>query len=108
MRSLQVGQVENRLFLFSKLVYKPLLIVICDIEERGIKCTISKLITRRDENNEKVRLVNKTLEERKSKTNIGQMKYDNIVSDHLSYGGLHLNRRGDGALALNMINCIRT
>ena len=77
------------------------------IEERGIKCTISELITRRDENNEKVKLVNKKLEERKSKTNIGLVKHDNIVSNYLNYGGLHLNRRGDGALALNMINCIR-
>ena len=77
------------------------------IEEHGIKCTISELITRRDENNEKVKLVNKKLEERKSETNIGLVKHDNIVSNHLNYGGLHLNRRGDGALALNMINCIR-
>ena len=35
------------------------------IEGRGIKCTISKLITRRDENNEKVKLVNKKLEKKK-------------------------------------------
>ena len=77
------------------------------IEEHGIKCTISELITQCDENNEKVKLVNKKLEERKSKTNIGLVKHDNIVSNHLNYGGLHLNRRGDGALALNMINCIR-
>ena len=47
------------------------------IEERGIKYTISELITRRDENDEKARLVNKKLEERKSKTNIGLVKHDN-------------------------------
>ena len=57
------------------------------IEERGIKCTISELITRRDEYNEKAKLVNKKLEERKSKTNIGLVKHDNIVSNHLNYGG---------------------
>ena len=50
------------------------------IEERGIKCTISELITRRDENNEKVSLFNKKLEERKSKTNIGLVKHDNTVT----------------------------
>ena len=75
-------------------------------EECGIKCTISELITRRDENNEKVRLVNEA-GRKKSKTNIGLVKHDNIIGNHLNYGGLHLNRRGDGALVLNMINCIR-
>ena len=41
------------------------------IEERGIKCTIFELITRRDENNEKVRLVNKKLEEEKVRQTLG-------------------------------------
>ena len=50
------------------------------IEECEIKCTISELITRRDENNEKVKLLNKKLEERKSKTNIGLVKHDNLVT----------------------------
>ena len=77
------------------------------IEECGIKCTISELITRPDENNEKVKLVNKKLEERKSKTNIGLVKHDNILSNHVNYFGLYLNRRGDEALALNTIHCIR-
>ena len=41
------------------------------MEERGIKCIISELITRRDENDEKVRLVNKKLEERKIRQTLG-------------------------------------
>ena len=41
------------------------------IEECGIKCTISELITQHDENNEKVRLVNKKLEERKVRQTLG-------------------------------------
>ena len=65
------------------------------IEERGIKCTISELITQRKENNEKVRLVNRKLEERKSKTDIGVVKHDNIVSNHFNYGGGSTSTKGE-------------
>ena len=40
-------------------------------EERGIKCTISELITRRDENNEKVRLVNRSWKKEKVRQTLG-------------------------------------
>ena len=40
-------------------------------------------------------------------TGINIIKHENITAQHLNQGGIHLNTRGDGALALNFINDIR-
>ena len=41
-------------------------------------------------------------------TGINIIKHENITAQHLKQGGIHLNKRGDGALALNFINDIRS
>ena len=51
--------------------------------------------------------VNMKLKEITAKTNIGFVEQSNIGYEHLNFGGLHLNKRGDGGLALNFIRYIR-
>ena len=41
-------------------------------------------------------------------TGINIIKHENITAQHLNQGGIHLNKRGDGALVLNFINDIRS
>ena len=75
-----------------------------EIERHDIKCTVSSIITRKGELDSKVHQVNEELSSRfKTKFVCNQ----NITLNHLNNGGLHLNKRGDGALALNFINHIR-
>ena len=79
-----------------------------EIKKHGIKCSISSLITRKGELNDKVKQVNAKLAKAiKTDTCIKLICNNNITSNHLNNGGLHLNKRGDGALALNLINHIR-
>ena len=47
------------------------------------------------------------LKEITAKNKIGFVEQSNIGYEHLNFGGLHLNKRGDGALALNFICYIR-
>ena len=79
------------------------------IEDHGIRCTISELVTRSDVSiyNNKVKSVNMKLKEITAKTKIGFVEQSTIGYEHLNFGGLHLNKRGDGALALNFIRYIR-
>ena len=79
------------------------------IEDHGIRCTISELIIRSDVStyNNKVKSVNKKLKEITAKTKIGFVEQNNVGYENLNFGGLHLNKRGDGALALNFIRYIR-
>ena len=78
-----------------------------EIKKHGIKCSISSLITRKGELN-KVKQVNaKLAKEIKTDTCIKLICNNNITSNHLNNEGLHLNKRGDRALALNLINHIR-
>ena len=79
------------------------------IEDHGIRCTISELVPRSDVStyNNKVKSVNMKLKEITAETKIGFVEQSNIGYEHLHFGGLHLNKRGDGALALNFIRYIR-
>ena len=79
------------------------------IEEHGIRCAISELVTRSDVStyNIKVKSVNMKLKEITAKTKTGFVEQINIGYKHLNFGGLHFNKRGDGALALNFIRYIR-
>ena len=79
------------------------------IKDHGIRCTISELVTRSDVStyNNKVKSVNMKLKEITAKTKIGFVEQSNIGYEHLNFGGLHLNKRGDGALALNFMCYIR-
>ena len=69
------------------------------IEDYGIRCTISELVTVSDVStyNNKVKSLNKKFKEITAKTKIGFVEQSNIVYEHLNFGGLHLNKRGDGA-----------
>ena len=73
------------------------------------RCNISELITRSDVSayNNKVKSVNKKLREITTETKIGFVEQSNIGYEHLNFGGLHLNKRWDGALALSFIRYIR-
>ena len=66
------------------------------IEDYGIRCTISELVTRSDVStyNNKVKSVNKKLKEITAKTKTGFVEQSNIGYEHLNFGGLHLNKRG--------------
>ena len=53
-------------------------------------------------------LVNEQLCKKLKTKNCTYICNKNISLNHLNNGGLHLNKRGDGALALNLINHIRS
>ena len=81
-----------------------------NIVNKGTACTISMLTTRSDGLNPMVRKVNNILEKLiKSETNIDIIDNDNIQSEyHLNSSGLHLNRKGDAALARNYISYLKS
>ena len=74
-----------------------------------INCYVSSLILRTDNEhlNEKLNLVNKRLKALLVKEKINLITHNNITDLHLNRGGLHLNKRGDAALAYNFIETIR-
>ena len=78
-----------------------------EIERNGTRCTISSVITRRGKLNEKVKQANERLHNIvDGNSNLRFYCNENISFHHLNNGGLHLNKRGDGALALNFISQI--
>ena len=81
-----------------------------NIVNKGTTCTVSMLTTRSDGLNPMVRKVNNILEKLiKSETNIDIIDNDNIRSEyHLNSSGLHLNRKGDAALARNYISYLKS
>ena len=81
-----------------------------NIVNKGTAFTISMLTTRSDGLNPMVRKVNNILEKLiKSETNIDIIDNDNIRSEyHLNSSGLHLNRKGDAALARNYISYLKS
>ena len=83
----------------TKNITKP----VYEIEMHDIKCTVLSIITRKGELDSKVHQVNKELS-RKLKTKF--ICNQNITLNHLNNGGLHLNKRGDGAFALNFVTWI--
>ena len=79
-----------------------------EIERNGKRCEISSIITRRGELNEKGKQVNERLHNIVDDSSSLRFICNKIfLFNHLDNGGLHLNKRGDGALALNFINHIR-
>ena len=74
-----------------------------------INCYVSSLILRTDNEhlNDKLNLVNKRLKALLVKEKINLITHNNITDLHLNRGGLHLNKRGDAALAYNFIETIR-
>ena len=78
------------------------------IYQKGITCTVSLLLTRSDDEDldMKVKQVNDILF-RTLPSAIKVIEHNNISHHHLNKSGLHLNRRGDAALARNFIGYIR-
>ena len=77
------------------------------ITGQGIKCSISGIMFRDDDLWMKGQAVNKTLRESLPK-NKAFIDDSNIELGHPNRSGLHLNRRGNGAFAYNLINHIKT
>ena len=76
-----------------------------EIERNEIRCTVSSIIIRRGELNEKGRHVNERLRDIvDDSSSLTFICNKNMSFNHLNNGRLHLNKRGDGALALNFIN----
>ena len=76
------------------------------VTSEGIKCSVSSLIQRNDELWEKGQKVNVALK-RILPDQCSFIDNSNINTSHLNRSGLHLNKRGSAALALNFINFIR-
>ena len=79
------------------------------VRSNNINCHVSSLIKRVDKPdlNEKVEMVNSKLKDMLESENINLITHENISRSHLNWGGLHLNKRGDAALAHNFIETIR-
>ena len=77
------------------------------ITGQGIKCSISGIIFRDDDLWMKGQAVNKILRESLPES-IAFIDNSNIELGHINRSRLHLNRRGNGAFAYNLINHIRT
>ena len=74
-----------------------------NIADTGTRCSIS----RRDELESMVRNVNNSLA-KNMQPEISTIDNSNISNNyHLNSSGLHLNRKGDGALALNIIKHVK-
>ena len=78
------------------------------VSQKGIECSVSEIITRDDELWGKVKDVNRILHECLPE-HIKLISNDNIVIvGHLNRSGLHLNGRGTGALAYNLIQFMKS
>ena len=79
------------------------------VRNNNINCHVSSLIMRVDKPdlNEKVEMVNSKLKDMLESENINLITHENVSGSHLNWGGLHLNKRGDAALAHNFIETIR-
>ena len=77
------------------------------VSQKGIKCSVSEIITRDDELWGKVKDINRILRECLPE-HIKLISNDNIKVGHLNRSGLHLNARGTGALAYNLIQFMKS
>ena len=78
-----------------------------NIANTGTRCSISMLVSRRDELESMMRNVNNSLA-KNMPLEISIIDNSNISNNHhLNSSGLHLNRKGDGALPLNIIKHVK-
>ena len=78
-----------------------------NIADTGTRFSILMLVSRRDELESMVRNVNNRLA-KNMPPEISTIDNSNISNNyHLNSSGLHLNRKGDGALALNIIKHVK-
>ena len=73
------------------------------LKEHGINFIVSSLITRADPLNNRVIEINELLKANSDKFEVAE--HSNISVTHINGSGLHMNKRGDKALALNLIEC---
>ena len=80
-----------------------------DIKNKGIRCTVSSLVVRADSELLKSAVidVNNVLRDSLPQ-DVNFVEHSNITHYHLNNSRLHLNRRGDAALAHNIIQHIRS
>ena len=80
-----------------------------DIKKKGIRCTISSLVVRADSELPKsaVKDINNVLRDSLPQ-DVNFVEHSNITNYHLNNSRLHLNHRGDAALAHNFIQHIRS
>ena len=81
--------------------------LVMSVTSEEIKCSVSGLIQRNDELWEKGQKVNAVLKIKTLPDQCSFIDNSNINISHLNRSGLHLNKRGSAALALNFINFIR-
>ena len=75
------------------------------VRNNNINCHVSSLIMRVDKPdlNEKMEMVNSKLRDMLESENINLITHGNISGSHLNWGGLHLNKRRDAALASTLL-----
>ena len=78
-----------------------------EIKGNNIECSVSAVLKRSDELRHKVIKVNKLLKTTLVELDVQFIEHDNINDCHLNKSGLHLNARGDAALACNLIQFIK-
>ena len=78
-----------------------------EIKGNNIEYFVSAVLKRSDELRHKVIKVNKLLKTALVELDVQFIDHDNINEYHLNRSGLHLNARGDAALARNLIQFIK-
>ena len=78
-----------------------------EIKGNNIECSVSAVLKRSDELRHKVIKVNKLLKTALVELDVQFIEHDNINEYHLNKSGLHLDARGDAALARNLIQFIK-
>ena len=78
-----------------------------EIKGNNIECSVSAVLKRSDELRHKVIKVNKLLKTALVELDVQFIEHDDINEYHLNKSGLHLNARGDAALACNLIQFIK-
>ena len=103
--SLHVGT-NNLAIDTSEVIVKELLRLVNMITSKGIQCSLSELIIRNDTLWHKGIKVNQLLNNKVTE-GMNIIRNENTTVNHLNRSKLHLNHRGLGALAHNIIKFIR-
>ena len=77
------------------------------VNSYGIRCSVSEIIKRDDYLSTKGQEVNRILSTILPEQ-VSLISHHNISEQHLNRSGLHLNKRGTGALAYNIIHYVKT
>ena len=83
---------------------KPTDYLIQLVKRQGIDPIISMLTPRNDKHGQKVKVVNEKLRNLCVKYNVGYIEHDNINTDHLNPGGIHLANKYKYLFSDNLTN----